>query len=68
LSLECMILETDSPYLPPVPHRGKRNESAYLLHVAERLAEVKNVSLNEVEEITSHNARSLFQIDEVSKH
>jgi TatD DNase family protein len=68
LSLECMILETDSPYLPPVPYRGKRNESAYLLHVAERLAEVKNVSLNEVEEITSHNARSLFQIDEVSKH
>ena len=63
LSLECMILETDSPYLPPVPHRGKRNESAYLLHVAERLAEVKNVSLKEVEEITSHNARSLFQID-----
>jgi TatD DNase family protein len=63
LALDCMILETDSPYLPPVPHRGKRNESAYLLHVAERLAEVKNVSLKEVEEITSHNARSLFQID-----
>ncbi len=63
LALDCMILETDSPYLPPVPHRGKRNESAYLLHVAERLAEVKNVSLKEVEEITSHNARSLFQLD-----
>jgi TatD DNase family protein len=66
--LECLILETDSPYLPPVPYRGKRNESAYLLHVAERLAEVKNVSLKEVEEITSHNARSLFHIDEVSNY
>ena len=62
LPLDCMILETDSPYLPPVPHRGKRNESAYLLHVAERLAEVKNVTLKQVEEITSQNARSLFQL------
>jgi TatD DNase family protein len=62
LPLECMILETDSPYLPPVPHRGKRNESAYLLHVAERLAEVKNVTLKQVEDITSQNARSLFQL------
>ena len=60
--LDCMILETDSPYLPPVPHRGKRNESAYLLHVAERLAEVKNVTLKQVEEITSQNARSLFHL------
>ena len=62
LPLDCMILETDSPYLPPVPHRGKRNESAYLLHVAERLAEVKNVTLKQVEEITSQNARSLFHL------
>lgn len=60
--LDCMILETDSPYLPPVPHRGKRNESAYLLHIAERLAEVKNVTLKQVEEITSQNARLLFQL------
>lgn len=62
LPLECMILETDSPYLPPAPYRGKRNESAYLLHVAERLAEVKNVTLKQVENITSQNARSLFQL------
>jgi TatD DNase family protein len=68
LPLECMVLETDSPYLPPVPHRGKRNESAFLLHIAERLAEVKNVSLKEVEEITSENARTLFQLDKVSDH
>ncbi|MFN5634202.1 MAG: TatD family hydrolase [Flavobacteriia bacterium] len=62
LPLDCMILETDSPYLPPVPHRGKRNESAYLLHVAERLAEVKKVTLKQVEDITSQNARSLFHV------
>jgi TatD DNase family protein len=62
LPLDCMILETDSPYLPPVPHRGKRNESAYLLHVAERLAEVKNMTLKQVEEVTSQNARSLFHL------
>jgi TatD DNase family protein len=66
LPLDCMVLETDSPYLPPVPHRGKRNESAFLLHIAERLAEVKNVSLKEVEEITSENARTLFHLDKVS--
>jgi TatD DNase family protein len=68
IPLECMVLETDSPYLPPVPHRGRRNESAFLLHIAERLAEVKNVSLKEVEEITSENARILFQLDKVSDH
>jgi TatD DNase family protein len=62
LPLDCMILETDSPYLPPVPYRGKRNESAYLVHVAERLAEVKGVSLKQVEETTSQNARSLFHV------
>jgi TatD DNase family protein len=68
LPLECMVLETDSPYLPPVPHRGKRNESIYLLHIAERLAEVKNVSLKEVEELTSDNARALFKLDKVNDH
>jgi TatD DNase family protein len=62
LPLDCMILETDSPYLPPVPHRGRRNESAFLLHIAERLAELKNVTLKQVEEITSQNARLLFRL------
>jgi TatD DNase family protein len=62
LPLDCMILETDSPYLPPVPHRGRRNESAFLLHIAERLAELKNVTLKHVEEITSQNARLLFRL------
>jgi TatD DNase family protein len=66
LPLDCMVLETDSPYLPPVPHRGKRNESAYLLHIAERLAEVKNVSLKEVGEITAYNAQTLFKLGAAS--
>ncbi|MFN6013533.1 MAG: TatD family hydrolase [Flavobacteriales bacterium] len=63
LSLDIMILETDSPYLPPTPHRGKRNESAYLLHVAEKLAEVKGMTLKEVADATSLNAKSLFKLN-----
>jgi TatD DNase family protein len=60
--MDKLVLETDAPYLPPVPHRGKRNESAYLLNVAEKVAEVKNLSLKEVAEITTHNAKSLFRL------
>ena len=48
IPLEHLVLETDSPYLTPVPHRGKRNESAYVLIVAERLAEIKGLSLAEI--------------------
>jgi len=62
VGLEHLILETDSPYLPPVPHRGKRNESSYLLHIAEKLADVYNVTLKEIEEKTSQNARELFRL------
>lgn len=60
--MEMMILETDSPYLPPTPFRGKRNESAYLLHIAEKLADVKQVSLNEIAEITTANAQQIFKL------
>jgi len=60
LPLERMVLETDSPYLAPVPHRGKRNESSYILNVAEKLAEVYGISLGEVAEQTTKNANSLF--------
>lgn len=60
IDLEHIILETDSPYLPPVPHRGKRNEPAYTRLVAEKLADVKGVSLREVAEITTANAEQLF--------
>jgi len=59
--LERIILETDSPYLSPVPFRGKRNEPAYLLNVAEKLAEVYNLSVEKTAEITSENAQRLFR-------
>ncbi len=58
--LEHLVLETDAPYLSPVPHRGKRNESAYIRIVAEKLAEVKGISLEEVGEITTQNALKIF--------
>jgi len=57
-----LILETDSPYLAPTPKRGKRNESAYVALIAEKLAEIHNLSLDEVTEITSRNAQSLFKL------
>ena len=60
LPLECLVLETDAPYLTPVPFRGKRNESAYLTYVAAKLAEVKNCSLEEVAEVTTANAKKIF--------
>ncbi len=57
-----IVLETDSPYLPPVPHRGKRNESSYLLHIAEKLADIYQVPLTEIGKITSKSAQDLFSI------
>jgi len=60
IPLEHLILETDAPYLTPVPFRGKRNESAYIYHIAQRLAEVKNVSLKEIADATSYNALKIF--------
>ena len=60
IPLEHIVLETDSPYLPPVPFRGKRNESAYVVHVAEKLAEVKGISVDEVAEVTTANALKMF--------
>jgi TatD DNase family protein len=60
--LEWMVLETDAPYLAPHPHRGKRNEPAYVRLIAERLAEVKGVRFEQIAEVTSRTARSLFGI------
>ena len=60
LPLENMVLETDAPYLTPVPFRGKRNESSYIKYVAEKLAEVKGVSVAEVAEVTTRNAQNIF--------
>ncbi len=58
--LDRIVLETDSPYLSPVPFRGKRNESAYIRHVAEKLSEVKGVDINEVSVRTNTNAEKIF--------
>jgi TatD DNase family protein len=61
VDINHIVLETDSPYLAPVPHRGKRNEPAYIPLVAARIAELKKVSLEEVQKITTQNAAKLFQ-------
>ncbi len=60
IPINKIVLETDAPYLPPTPHRGKRNESAFLLHTAEKIAEIYGVSLLELGKITSENALNLF--------
>ena len=60
--LEHIVVETDSPYLAPEPNRGDRNEPAYVRHVAERLAEIKRRSLEDVAAITSRNARAIYEL------
>ena len=62
ISIENLILETDSPYLAPTPYRGKRNESSYMILVADKLAEIYGKSLEEVAYITTQNAKELFKI------
>lgn len=62
LGLNRIILETDSPYLAPVPKRGKRNESAYVRFIAENMATIYETSLSEIAEITSRNAAQLFRL------
>lgn len=62
IALDHIVLETDGPYLSPVPHRGKRNLPGYIVHVAEKLAEIKGISKEEVGDITSANARKLFRL------
>ncbi len=60
--LERLFIETDSPYLTPVPHRGKRNDSGYVRHVVEKIAEIKGISVDEVIEATANNAKKFFGI------
>lgn len=62
IPLKHIVLETDSPYLTPVPNRGKRNESSYIPLIADKIAQVKAVNIEEVAEITSTNASNLFAI------
>ncbi|MGB4399531.1 MAG: TatD family hydrolase [Daejeonella sp.] len=62
VSLNHIVLETDSPYLTPVPFRGKPNESSYLVYVAQKLADLKEVSIEEVARITTSNSKTIFGI------
>ena len=60
LPLESLVLETDAPYLSPVPHRGKRNECAYLRIIAGKLAEIKETDITQIASITTFNAKKIF--------
>ena len=62
IDLDYIVLETDAPYLTPVPFRGKRNESSYLKYIAQKIAEIKNISVEEVAERTTKNAEKIFGI------
>ena len=62
ISLNHVVLETDAPYLAPVPFRGKRNEPSYLKYIAEKLAVIKNVTTEEIATITTGNAEKLFRL------
>ncbi len=59
---DMLLIETDCPYLAPEPHRGKRNESAFVKHVAEKIAKIKGKTYSEIEQITTSNAKRLFGI------
>ena len=63
IPLSKIVLETDSPYLPPTPYRGKRNEPSYLIHVAEKLANILEISIDEIAKTTTSNAKSIFKLE-----
>ena len=62
IDLQHIVLETDSPYLAPVPYRGKRNESAYLVHVLEKLSEIYGLEKQEIAHITTENSKEVFRV------
>ncbi|CAN5203547.1 TatD family hydrolase [soil metagenome] len=62
IPLQHIVLETDAPYLSPVPYRGKRNESVYLKNVAQKVAEIYGISLDEVASVTTQNSREVFKV------
>jgi TatD DNase family protein len=61
--LESLLLETDSPFLAPVPLRGKRNEPSFIVHTAKKIAEIKGISVEALAEATTENAERLFKLD-----
>lgn len=62
IDLQHLVLETDSPYLAPVPKRGRRNESAYLIYIAQKIAELQKITIKKVAEVTTSNALQVFNI------
>lgn len=62
IDLKHIVLETDSPYLAPAPYRGKRNESAYIVHVLNKLSEIYGVPKEEIAEITTENSKEIFKV------
>ncbi len=60
--VDHLVLETDAPYLAPVPYRGKRNESSYIPCIAAKIAEILGIDSKKVEEITTNNAMNLFNL------
>jgi TatD DNase family protein len=62
IGLEHFILETDAPYLAPMPHRGKRNQPAYIPLIAQKLADIKGVPIDKIAEVTTQNAKELFNL------
>lgn len=62
IPLSSIVIETDCPYLTPIPHRGKRNDSTYLPYIAQKIAEIKGVSIEEVGNTTAKNAKKLYNI------
>jgi TatD DNase family protein len=62
IGIEHLVLETDSPWLTPVPHRGQRNESSYIPLIAEKIAEITGMAVDEIAQITTENAMKLFKV------
>ena len=62
MPLDKILIETDAPYLTPIPFRGERNNSMYLTYVINKIAEIKNISSEEIADITMNNAKTLFKI------
>ena len=68
IDLQYLLLETDGPFLAPVPYRGKRNEPKLLLYTAQMVAELKQISIDEVARATTANAAVLFRLPEATNH
>ncbi|HLD28448.1 MAG TPA: TatD family hydrolase, partial [Patescibacteria group bacterium] len=67
LPLDRILIETDAPFISPEPYRGRRNEPLYVKYVARKIAELKNISYEEVTEATTANAKTIFNIPRIYK-